>query len=139
MTVKENQTEKDKMIATIRIPLGIILILVFFWAGFLSVRVFLAEVDFYRAYHLLNTPAYLQAEIPTKRAAHLNPTNGYTYYYYGVFLRKINKPDEARDMFLKSLNTIAHPASVLKQLAPLEMEEKKISGGTRTLPPYPSL
>lgn len=113
------------MIASILFPLGIFLILVFFWTGFLSVRIFLAEVDFYRAYHLLNTPAFLQAEIPTKRAARLNPTNGYTYYYYGVFLRKIRKPDEARDMFLKSLNTIAHPASVLKQLAPLEMEEKK--------------
>lgn len=113
------------MNAAFRTGLGILLILVFFWGSHLSVRVFLAEVDFYRAYHLLNTPAYLQAETPTKRAARLNPTNGYTWYYYGVFLRKIRKNDEASDMFSRSLITIAHPASVLKQLAPLELEEKK--------------
>ncbi|MBN1902724.1 tetratricopeptide repeat protein [Candidatus Sumerlaeota bacterium] len=123
--VKENQLEKDGIPAAIRMGGGFFLVLVFLWGGNLSVRVFLSEVHFYRAYRLLNTDAFLQAEIPTKRAVELNPSNGYTYYYYGTFLRKINKNDEALDMFLKSLNTIAHPASVLKQLAPFELEEKR--------------
>lgn len=123
--LKDNQTEKDKMKVLVRIGMGFLLILVFFVGSHLSVRAFLAEVDFYRAYHLLNTSAYLEAETLTKRAVRLNPTNGYTYYYYGVFLRKIGDNDEALEMFSSSLRTIAHPASVLKQLAPLEMEQKK--------------
>jgi len=121
---KKEKAGKKQNAVYVRFALGGFFILVFLFSSHVAVRDFLAEVDFYRAYRLLNSPAYLQAEAPTSRAIRLNPQNGYTYYYYGIFLKKLGKNREALKQLSFSLNIIPHPASVLRQMAEIELEEK---------------
>jgi tetratricopeptide (TPR) repeat protein len=122
---KEQTVAPQKNLHVLRWTAALFLSAFFLFGTQIAVRNFLAEVNFYRSYELLNSPAYLQAEVPTKRAMRLNPQNGYTFYYYGAFLKKLGKKTEALGAFSAAMKTTAHPASVLRQLADMELDLKK--------------
>lgn len=121
---KEHTVAPQKNLHVLRWTAALFLSAFFLFGTQIAIRNFLAEVNFYRSYELLNSPAYLQAEVPTKRAMRLNPQNGYTFYYYGAFLKKLGKKTEALSAFSTAMKTTAHPASVLRQLADVELDLK---------------
>ncbi len=120
----EQESAREINIPFARWAAALVLSALFLLGTRIALRDFLAEVNFYRSYELLNSPAYLQAEVPTRRAISLNPQNGYAYYYHGTFLKRLGKKAEAATAFSSAMKTTAHPASVLRQLAEMELDLK---------------
>jgi len=99
--------------------------ILFFYGTIISVCDYLAEVEMFRAYELLNAPSFPEAEWPTRQAVQHNPQNGYTHYYRAAFLKRAGRMEEARKELMQALRTTAHPASAYRLLAELELDEKR--------------
>ncbi len=121
------KTTSENVISPLRIGAGILLALPFLLGGNIAVRNFISEVDIYGSYRQLNTPAYLQAEVTTRRAVRLNPQSGYAHYFLASFLKKLGRDKEAVEEFNIALRTIAHPATVLRAMGGVILEEKNYS------------
>ena len=121
MAIPDKQPS-EKNFAILRWIAALVLSSLFLFGTQIAVRNFLAEIHFYRAYELLNSTGYRQAEIPIRHALRLNPQNGYINYYYGTFLKMIGKKNEALEQFDTAMKTTAHPASVLRQLGEVELD-----------------
>jgi len=115
---------KQKPGGFLRVAAGLFLATFFLAGTQLAVAGFLARINIFRAYRLLNTSAFLQAEIPTSRAVRCNPQSGYTHYYKGVFLKKAGKKQESLREFDRALRTTAHPASVHRVMGEVALEKR---------------